>query len=167
MNRKPETRPGWPDWRLLLVAPPLLALTRVALMALPLGLTRRALKRAVAIAPSRRRARAERVGACVRFASRRMPGIGSCLTEALVAEALLARTGQPARLRIGIARSRTGGIDAHAWVECAGRIVVGEVDDLARYRLLGNEPRRPQSGAIVHADSNAALKEKLHARPPA
>jgi hypothetical protein len=49
---------------------------------------------------------------------------------------LLARIGQPAALRIGVARSEEGRFQAHAWVESQGRIVVGKLPDLRRYAVL-------------------------------
>jgi hypothetical protein len=49
----------------------------------------------------------------------------TCLTQAISAQILLARAGHPSILRIGVIRGPHSGIKAHAWVELAGRIVIG------------------------------------------
>jgi hypothetical protein len=49
----------------------------------------------------------------------------SCLTRAIAAETLLRINGYPAAVHIGVARSETDAFEAHAWVECQGRIVLG------------------------------------------
>jgi hypothetical protein len=76
--------------------------------------------------------------ACVASVNRRILGPEACLTEALLAEALLVALGRNAILRIGVARRPGGGIDAHAWVEDDRRVVTGEIEDLARYVPLEN-----------------------------
>jgi hypothetical protein len=135
-------RPARSEWGLALSAVPLIALTRLALWVLPLGAVRGLLIHAVRLRPRRGMGRPDRVGACVRFASRRMRGFGTCLTESLVAEALLLRAGHSPTLKIGVARSHTGGIAAHAWIECEGAVIVGRVADLDRYAPLGMESHR-------------------------
>jgi hypothetical protein len=55
------------------------------------------------------------VGAAARLVPR-----ASCLVQALALELLLLRSGQPAELRIGVARE-DGGLKAHAWIEADGR----------------------------------------------
>jgi hypothetical protein len=49
---------------------------------------------------------------------------GTCLMNALAAEALFAQHGHPVLLRIGVAHE-SGGFAAHAWLEQDGEIVVG------------------------------------------
>jgi hypothetical protein len=65
-----------------------------------------------------------RVGWAVTSAARRIPA-ATCLTQALAAQYLLRRRGVEARLRIGVARERGERLQAHAWVESGGRVVVG------------------------------------------
>jgi hypothetical protein len=67
---------------------------------------------------------------------RRRPGIGTCLTHALVAEALLRREGHGARIVIGIRDPHALRLDAHAWVESGGEVVVGSATDLDRFTPL-------------------------------
>ena len=49
----------------------------------------------------------------------------SCLTQALAAETLLHRHGYPAVIHIGVAKRNTETLEAHAWVESEGRIILG------------------------------------------
>src|SRR3989442_1559102 len=67
----------------------------------------------------------ERVAWAIERVSRVVPGTRSCLAQALAAQVLLARRGQEACVRIGVARDADGPLHAHAWVESEGRIVVG------------------------------------------
>jgi hypothetical protein len=48
----------------------------------------------------------------------------TCLSEAIAARALLARYGHVGELRIGI-RKNEGSLDAHAWLECADGLLIG------------------------------------------
>ena len=78
----------------------------------------------------------DRIVWAVRLASRYAPA-ATCLTQALVARVLLGRSGHPAALRIGVARSETGQLQAHAWVESNGRVVIGGSESsLKHYSLL-------------------------------
>jgi len=67
---------------------------------------------------------AERVGYCVELASRLHPLRPTCLKKALVLFALLARRGVKARVVVGTAKS-DGKLDAHAWIEHDGRVIMG------------------------------------------
>ncbi len=78
----------------------------------------------------------DRIVWAVAVASRHMPGARTCLAQALAAQVLLARRGHPVRLRIGVAKGEGGRLEAHAWVESEGRIVIGGVGDLLRYNPL-------------------------------
>ncbi len=85
----------------------------------------------------------ERVAWAIGAVSRRLPGT-TCLVQSLTAHALLRRHGYRPELHIGV-RAPGGGaavpLDAHAWVECEGRVVVGDVDGLEAYGRL--QPVRP------------------------
>jgi len=48
------------------------------------------------------------------------------LRKALVLYALLVRRGIDAQLLIGVAKATNGQLDAHAWLECRGKILLGE-----------------------------------------
>lgn len=66
---------------------------------------------------------AARIGSAVQAASAYVPG-ATCLTQALAARVLLSSEGHPSRLRLGMARI-DGSLQAHAWLESDGTIVVG------------------------------------------
>jgi hypothetical protein len=85
-----------------------------------------------------------RVGWAVRNSARLVPK-ASCLTQALAAQLLLARSGYRSQLRIGVAADPTGRLLAHAWLVSNGRVVVGGSSrELARYVPLP-DPSAPQS----------------------
>jgi hypothetical protein len=66
----------------------------------------------------------QRAAYCVELASRLYPLRPTCLQKALVLYALLARRGFDVRVLIGAARDGIR-LDAHAWLEHQGRIILG------------------------------------------
>jgi hypothetical protein len=66
----------------------------------------------------------------VRIASRYVPR-ATCLPRALTAYILLARNGHSSRLHIGV--SSVPDFESHAWVECDGKIMVGNWDRLNNF----------------------------------
>lgn len=64
------------------------------------------------------------------------PGLVKCLARALTTQVLLKQQGYPCELRIGVAKGQTGTIEAHAWIESRGQIVIGYLPDLSRYKPL-------------------------------
>jgi hypothetical protein len=81
----------------------------------------------------------ERIAWAVTVASRYVPG-AACLARASAARALCLRHGYPAQLHIGVTKGERGNLEAHAWVESEGKIIIGGLLDLSRYtRLLSLE----------------------------
>lgn len=82
----------------------------------------------------------------VRASSRVVPG-ATCLTQALATRSLLAVYGHTSDLRIGVARSNGGDLEAHAWLEVEGIPVIGG-GDTHRYStfpdLAGSLPVVPK-----------------------
>jgi hypothetical protein len=79
----------------------------------------------------------DRIAWAVTVAGRYARGRATCLVEALAVETLLAQGGHPARLRVGVAREEDGRLQAHAWVESGGRVVIGGSEKtLERYTSL-------------------------------
>jgi hypothetical protein len=78
----------------------------------------------------------QEIGWAIETASRMVPRC-TCLARAVAAQAMLDASGHPSRLRIGVAPGRPAGptLDAHAWLECDGRVLIGG-HDLGRYRSL-------------------------------
>jgi hypothetical protein len=116
------------DRRLLAESLFIVPMTRLALWLLPFrhvhrGLaaaTRRSLRR-----PRREPRSPERITWAVQAVAARVPR-ASCLTQALAATLLLARHGQSATLRVGVAKNDDGTLRAHAWLESHGRAILGE-----------------------------------------
>jgi len=78
----------------------------------------------------------KRVVWAVDVISRWTPGGVTCLPRALTTQYMLTRYGQPATLRIGVALEKNQKLNAHAWVEVQGEIVIGKLSDLSRYTPL-------------------------------
>ena len=72
----------------------------------------------------------------VRNAARVVPG-ASCLTQALAAQFLLARSGRRSQIQIGVAQEAGGQVIAHAWLISNGSVVIGGSQrELQRYKFL-------------------------------
>lgn len=71
---------------------------------------------------------AERVAWAIDAVSRRLPFAGNCLVQAVATLSMLRRRGLPGELRIGVAREGGRELEAHAWVECEGKILIGGVE---------------------------------------
>ncbi len=111
---------------LLVKAAFLLVGFRVGLALMPFPMVVSALKRIArtpANAPEDQDS-ANHIVNAVKSMSRAIPGCRSCLTQSLTAKTLLSRAGFQALLRIGVARL-DGRVQAHAWVESQGEILIG------------------------------------------
>ena len=135
------------DRSLLVKAAFIVGAVRLGLWGLPFRTLRRLLAR-VAQQPaglhqacperSRRadRSSLDRIAWAVTVASRYVPA-ASCLTQALATQVLLGRRGHPACLRIGVEKGEEGQLQAHAWVESDGMVVIGGLEpELERYTPL-------------------------------
>lgn len=71
------------------------------------------------------RAPEARVVWAIEAVGRRLTGISTCFVRALAADLLLCRADRPGQVRVGVRRAPRGMIEAHAWFECDGRILVG------------------------------------------
>ena len=121
---------------MLLAAALMVAVVRAGLWIVPLGRLREALRRCGArMHPRRRPASVEQVVRTVQIASRFVPA-ATCLTQALAAQVLLGREGYDSSLRIGVARRERGKLQAHAWVECEGKVVIGQTESLPTFTPL-------------------------------
>jgi hypothetical protein len=75
----------------------------------------------------------------VEAASRFVPA-SNCLSEALTGWVLLTRANALPELRVGVIRAPR--LEAHAWVETDGRVVIGGGADEAYHRLEGDDLMR-------------------------
>jgi hypothetical protein len=124
------------DRRLLLKASTVLCVVRIGLWTLPFARVRRLLAKTASEGsqpnggPS-----VDRVTWAVSTAARYVPR-SSCLVQALTIKRLLAGLGHEAELHIGVAKDDKGHLEAHAWVEREGKILLGGLPDLSRYTPL-------------------------------
>lgn len=85
----------------------------------------------------------DRIAWAVTAAAGRLPLPTTCLVRALVADAMIRRHGGRSELRIGVLQN--GGdaspLEAHAWVECGGEVIVGGLDNLEDYAVLSGSGR--------------------------
>ena len=113
------------DRSLLIRSVLLVGAARLALWVLPFNTARRLFAR-----PARQSTgpylTPERIGWAISVAKRCVP-MGNCLPQALAAESLLARSGYPVEFRIGVVKTDQGRLEAHAWVESSGCLVVGDL----------------------------------------
>jgi hypothetical protein len=88
-------------------------------------------------------ARIGRVAWAIPAIAARFPS-ATCLVQALAANAMLRRRGVACELRIGVRAGDNAAepIEAHAWVECAGAVAVGAVDDLTDFTVLATLGRQ-------------------------
>ena len=61
----------------------------------------------------------------VKAASRRMPFTATCLVQALALRMLLSRQGYDPHLRLGVAKDGDDRLEAHAWLEMDGQVLIG------------------------------------------
>ena len=136
---------------LLIKASLLLVVIRMGLWLLPFRTLRRLLSKATQAPPRKQqkadRFCAERVARAVAVASHHVPGVGdptkTCLTQALATQVLLTRRGHQTSLQIGVARGEEDQFQAHAWLECGGKVVIGG-SELERYtRIVALERETP------------------------
>lgn len=71
----------------------------------------------------------------VSAAARRVPR-ATCLTQALATQIMLGRRGHRASLQLGIMKSEAGKMDAHAWLERNGKVLIGEDERFGRWTRL-------------------------------
>ena len=107
---------------LFVIAVRVLPFAAVARMQSPVAYTRRTADPAVRM----------RIGWAVRTTANYVPA-ATCLPQALAARALLRWYGEPAVLRVGVAKTDEGKLEAHAWVECQEQIIIGGFPALGRY----------------------------------
>ena len=65
-----------------------------------------------------------------------LPGQPKCLARALATKVLLHRYGYTCDLRIGVTKSSSLGLTAHAWIERDGHVLIGGGRDLSSFTLL-------------------------------
>lgn len=83
----------------------------------------------------------------VEASGRRLLSRNPCLPKALAVLILFRRGGADAELHVGVAREGDGPMEAHAWVESGGEIVIGGDVAIESYtRLPGLDQKFPEAG---------------------
>lgn len=75
----------------------------------------------------------------VNLSTRFTPGGAKCLARALTAKVLLDQRQCPIEFKIGVTK-KDGKLDAHAWLEFEGHVVMGQVEQLADYTAMPSLP---------------------------
>jgi len=131
-------RLAWSDRVLLIESVAILWVIRLGLWLLPFQALRRLLTRLTRSTPKPRDEDPDfirRVARAMRVTGRLVPGT-TCLTQALAAQILLGQRGYHPLLRIGVAKDGGGRLEAHAWLESQGRVVIGESANPSRFTPL-------------------------------
>ncbi len=123
------------DRRIFALAAIWMILIRAALRVAPFQSLRRWLARASERGQSARITKSQIVWA-VKAASRYVP-LASCLTQALTGYLLLRQNAYDPSLRIGVARDSQQELQAHAWLECDGSVVIGE-SEMGQFTVLSH-----------------------------
>jgi hypothetical protein len=127
------------DRQLLIIAFALLLAVRLALWLLPFSTWHRLLARLKQAKANLQQAESISTGEVVwaiSIASNYMPGGVKCLARALATQVLLSWLGHAAEFRIGVAKGEAGQLEAHAWVESQGQVVIGALGNLSRFTPL-------------------------------
>ena len=143
------------SWAMLARVLPVLAVVRVALWVLPYRTVVRLFDVSPASLDARPRRTPRRATALIRtvaWAGRRLLADRPCLTQAIACRWLLARFGYYADLRLGARRAAEGpGIEAHAWLEIDGKIVLGGGDSAEAYAAFRPSRERARDRAVAEA----------------
>ncbi|MEL6581048.1 MAG: lasso peptide biosynthesis B2 protein [Cyanobacteria bacterium J06621_12] len=67
------------------------------------------------------------------------PGNPLCLARALTTAVLMNIYGFPYQINIGVAKGKSGKIEAHAWVTSQEKVIVGNLPDLSRYVPMSSQ----------------------------
>jgi hypothetical protein len=120
---------GAADRFLITEAAALLVAIQLGLMVFRYPTLRRVLTRCVPKGNSS--ARVERVAWAVSVAAVRLPFRIGCLVRALAADVMLRRRGHAPELRLGVRLAATSstGLEAHAWIDLHGVVLIGQLID--------------------------------------
>jgi len=131
------------DLLLLWTTASLLLSSRVLLLTVGLDTTKRFLGAVTPwFPPYRTNLEADRIPWAVIGVASRLPLSLTCLVRALVGQALFTTHGHPSDIRFGVV-IHDDELQAHAWVERQGTVVIGELNGLSEYRLI-----HEQSGSV-------------------
>jgi hypothetical protein len=117
------------DWRLVISVAFAQVIVAAALRAMQLRILRARAARVHRFAQWAAHGSEQRIVWAIEATGRRLGGISTCLVRALVAELVLDSPGPPLRLMIGVKRSTSGTLAAHAWLARDDRVLIGATSD--------------------------------------
>lgn len=109
----------------------LLLLMQASLRLFSFGALRRLLERLSRAHPAAKPppiSEAQRLATLITRTGNALIGKDTCLPQALTGQLMLRNRGYPARLHMGVEKNAEGRLNAHAWVECYGQVVLGGDD---------------------------------------
>ncbi|BDD85879.1 lasso peptide biosynthesis B2 protein [Desulfofustis limnaeus] len=125
----------WVEKRLLLQAVILLGYYRLALLIVSLPRLLNVARRPQRTGSSQSQLTAAQLTRLVKAAVRLVPGT-TCLSNTLASHGLFSSLGYRTKVHIGVNKDRERGFEAHAWLTLDGKIVIGNLPDLAKFREL-------------------------------
>ena len=132
------------DRALIVEAATLLALVRIALPVCSFSVLRSMLRSVPRSRPGVEQAAQStvcRIAWAVPAAAAHLPLMTTCLVQALAGETMLRRRGYACELRFGVQPPAPDSVlNAHSWIEHDGTVIIGDVGNLADYRILSNSP---------------------------
>ena len=120
----------------------LLGLVRLGLWLLPYSRLQKILTKISDHRPPKNQTviESDKIVRAVNISSRYTPGGAKCLARALTTQVLMKQQGYSPRLLIGVAKGEQEQLEAHAWIEYQGEVVMGYLHNLSRYvPLLSRE----------------------------
>ncbi|MBW4509603.1 MAG: lasso peptide biosynthesis B2 protein [Scytonematopsis contorta HA4267-MV1] len=122
----------WCERRLLLDALVLLGAIRLGLWLLPFRKLLKLLTKATQSKVKSQQFSVSKIVWAVNAASRCMPGV-KCLARAFTCQLLMSHNNYSYSLRIGVTKGEKDNLEAHAWIEHRGRVVIGNLPDLYKF----------------------------------
>jgi hypothetical protein len=117
------------DWWLLVAVAVAQVTIAAALRAMPLYTARAGAGRFRRLAQFLIRGSDERIVWAIEATGRRLGRVSTCLIRALVAELVLDPKDGPVNLTIGVRRTASGALEAHAWLAREGHVIIGATAD--------------------------------------
>ncbi|MEO1387729.1 MAG: lasso peptide biosynthesis B2 protein [Cyanobacteria bacterium J06634_6] len=132
---------SWRQRRVLLYACCLINIVRLSLWLFPFGVIRRRIDTVLGVWVCRdclHTISVDFIVWAVSVAGYYAPGGAKCLARAITTQLLLNRYGYSHTFHIGVAKSASQALEAHAWIEYQGKVVVGASSRLDRFTPLSS-----------------------------
>lgn len=124
------------DRQILLHTFVLLGFVRLGMRLLPFNTLRKLINKNSQPNPRLKPVSLNKIVWAINASTRYTPGGAKCLARALTCQVLMTRYGYSPELRIGVVKGEAGNLEAHAWIETQGQVVIGYLPDLSRFTLL-------------------------------